>query len=61
MGTTSAAQHDTGSGPDKDRDGRGGRFGRIARSPLGWMLTGMVGVGLVSGLTATGPGRFIRE
>ncbi|MFB7247337.1 CPBP family intramembrane metalloprotease [Streptomyces populi] len=56
MGTTSAAQHDTGSGPDKDRDGRGGRFGRIARSPLGWMLTGMVGVGLVSGLTATGPG-----
>ncbi|OKJ88305.1 CPBP family intramembrane glutamic endopeptidase [Streptomyces sp. CB02400] len=26
------------------------------RSPLGWMLAGMVGVGLVSGLTATGPG-----
>jgi membrane protease YdiL (CAAX protease family) len=39
-----------------DRDGGGGRFGRIARSPLGWMLAGMVGVGLVSGLTATGPG-----
>ncbi|WP_081237671.1 CPBP family intramembrane glutamic endopeptidase [Streptomyces viridosporus] len=56
MGTTSATQHDTGSGLDKDRDGRGGRFGRIARSPLGWMLTGMVGVGLISGLTATGPG-----
>ncbi|GHE27373.1 hypothetical protein GCM10018781_79980 [Kitasatospora indigofera] len=64
MGTTSATPHDTpdetqhhtGSGPDQDRDGPGGRFGRIVRSPLGWMLTGTVGVGLVSGLTATGPG-----
>ncbi|MFD3484570.1 CPBP family intramembrane glutamic endopeptidase [Streptomyces sp. NPDC058665] len=59
MGATSATQHDTGSGPDKDRDvrgGRRGRLGRIARSPLGWMLIGMAGVGLVSGLTATGPG-----
>ncbi|MER5994750.1 CPBP family intramembrane glutamic endopeptidase [Streptomyces viridosporus] len=55
MGTTSATQHGTDSGPDKDRDG-GGRLGRIARSPLGWMLAGMVGVGLVSALTATGPG-----
>ncbi|MFE2934203.1 CPBP family intramembrane glutamic endopeptidase [Streptomyces sp. NPDC059278] len=53
MGTTAGAQHDTGSGLDK---GRGGRLGRVVRSPLGWMLTGMVGVGLVSGLTATGPG-----
>ncbi|MCG3039522.1 CPBP family intramembrane metalloprotease [Streptomyces sp. S1A] len=56
MGTTSAVRHRTGSGPDKDRDRGGGGFGRIVRSPLGWMLTGMVGVGLVSGLTATGPG-----
>lgn len=57
MGTTSATQHDTDSGPDKDRDGGGGAAaGRIARSPLGWMPVGMVGVGLVSGLTATGPG-----
>lgn len=56
MGTTSAIRHSAGSGPGKDRDGGGGRFGRIARSPLGWMLAGMVGVGLVSGLTATGPG-----
>ncbi|MFC9621838.1 CPBP family intramembrane glutamic endopeptidase [Streptomyces sp. NPDC056930] len=56
MGTTTTAQDDTDSGPDKDGGGRGGRFGRIVRSPLGWMLTGMVGVGLVSGLTATGPG-----
>ncbi|MFI5761199.1 lysostaphin resistance A-like protein [Streptomyces sp. NPDC051563] len=29
---------------------------RIARSPIGWLVTGVVGVGLVSGLTATGPG-----
>ncbi|MFF9221302.1 CPBP family intramembrane glutamic endopeptidase [Streptomyces viridosporus] len=55
MGTTSATQHATDSGPDKDRDS-GGRLGRIARSPLGWMLAGMAGVGLVSALTATGPG-----
>ncbi|MEV6018797.1 MULTISPECIES: CPBP family intramembrane glutamic endopeptidase [unclassified Streptomyces] len=56
MGTKPTAPHDTGSGLDDEKDGRGGRFGRIVRSPLGWMLTGMVGVGLVSGLTATGPG-----
>ncbi|WP_406840330.1 type II CAAX prenyl endopeptidase Rce1 family protein [Streptomyces sp. AHU1] len=34
----------------------GGRFGRICRSPLGWMLIGIVGVGAVSTATATGPG-----
>ncbi|MFD5521668.1 CPBP family intramembrane glutamic endopeptidase [Streptomyces sp. NPDC127066] len=56
MDTTPTASHDAGSGPDEEGDGRGGRFGRIVRSPLGWMLTGVVGVGLVSGLTATGPG-----
>ncbi|MCZ9351663.1 hypothetical protein NGM36_18055 [Streptomyces mutabilis] len=56
MGTTSAVRHSAGSGPGEDRDGGGGRFGRIVRSPLGWMLAGMVGVGLVPGLTATGPG-----
>ncbi|MGW7097519.1 CPBP family intramembrane glutamic endopeptidase [Streptomyces sp. NPDC054874] len=56
MGMTSAARQSTGSGPSRHRDGDGGRFGRIARHPLGWMLAGMVGVGLVSGLTATGPG-----
>ncbi|MGW0964888.1 CPBP family intramembrane glutamic endopeptidase [Streptomyces sp. NPDC002516] len=56
MGTKPTAPHGTGSGLDDENDGRGGRFGRIVRSPLGWMLTGMVGVGLVSGLTATGPG-----
>ncbi|WP_431986844.1 CPBP family intramembrane glutamic endopeptidase [Streptomyces griseoflavus] len=56
MGTTSAIRNSAGTGPGEDRDGGGGRFGRIARSPLGWMLAGMVGVGLVSALTATGPG-----
>ncbi|MFE0855153.1 CPBP family intramembrane glutamic endopeptidase [Streptomyces mutabilis] len=56
MGTTSAVRHSAGSGPGEDRDRGGGRFGRIVRMPLGWMLAGMVGVGLVSGLTATGPG-----
>ncbi|MFD8008397.1 CPBP family intramembrane glutamic endopeptidase [Streptomyces mirabilis] len=56
MSTPSAAQHEEGSRPDEDDGGRGGRLGRIVRAPLGWMLTGMVGVGLVSGLTATGPG-----
>ncbi|MER7695664.1 CPBP family intramembrane glutamic endopeptidase [Streptomyces sp. NPDC096095] len=56
MGTTSVTRHSAGSGPGKGRDGGDGRFGRIVRSPLGWMLAGMVGVGLVSGLTATGPG-----
>ncbi|MFE5375022.1 CPBP family intramembrane glutamic endopeptidase [Streptomyces mirabilis] len=56
MSTPSAAQHEEGSRPDEDGGGPGGRLGRIVRAPLGWMLTGMVGVGLVSGLTATGPG-----
>ncbi|MBK3576688.1 CPBP family intramembrane metalloprotease [Streptomyces sp. MBT65] len=61
MSTPSAAHDDAGSRPDEDEDGggrggRGGRLGRIVRAPLGWMLTGLVGVGLVSGLTATGPG-----
>ncbi|MFJ7496091.1 lysostaphin resistance A-like protein [Streptomyces sp. NPDC097727] len=56
MSTTSTTQHDADPGPDTGPAGRGSRFGRIVRSPLGWMLTGMAGVGLVSGLTATGPG-----
>ncbi|QJS99860.1 CPBP family intramembrane metalloprotease [Streptomyces asoensis] len=56
MSTPSAEQHDAGSRPDEDGGGRSGRLGLIVRAPLGWMLTGMVGVGLVSGLTATGPG-----
>ncbi|MEU0335973.1 CPBP family intramembrane glutamic endopeptidase [Streptomyces sp. NPDC006193] len=60
--STSTARHADGPGPDTvfhapdAPDARGGRLGRIVRSPLGWMLTGLVGVGLVSSLTATGPG-----
>ncbi|TKA12774.1 CPBP family intramembrane glutamic endopeptidase [Actinacidiphila oryziradicis] len=56
MGTIATAQHDAGSGLEKNHDGRGGRFRRMVRSPLGWMVTGIVGVGLVSDLTATAPG-----
>ncbi|MFB7945440.1 lysostaphin resistance A-like protein [Kitasatospora phosalacinea] len=46
----------TPEGGHADRGARDGRLGRAVRSPLGWMLTGTVGVGLVSGPTATGPG-----
>ncbi|MFJ8691660.1 CPBP family intramembrane glutamic endopeptidase [Streptomyces roseolilacinus] len=59
MSTASTARHAGDPGPDTGPDGhdaRGGRLDRTVRSPLGWMLTGLVGVGLVSGLTATGPG-----
>lgn len=57
MSTTPTTPHD--AGPDQHPSGSsqgGGRIGRIVRSPIGWMLTGIVGIGLVSGLTATGPG-----
>lgn len=59
MGKTDTAHQDPDPGPDKgigQDKGIGSRLGRIVRSPLGWMLTGMAGVGLISGLTATGPG-----
>ncbi|WP_307832133.1 CPBP family intramembrane glutamic endopeptidase [Prauserella cavernicola] len=32
-----------------------GRFGRVSRSPLGWMLVGIVGIVGVSALTSGGP------
>ncbi|GAA2112102.1 hypothetical protein GCM10009759_54570 [Kitasatospora saccharophila] len=38
------------------RGGPPGPVRRALRSPIGWMLTGAVGVTLVSGLTANGPG-----
>ncbi|MFJ3895924.1 lysostaphin resistance A-like protein [Streptomyces sp. NPDC090083] len=56
MSTPSAAHDEAGPRPDENGGGRGGRLGRIVRTPLGWALTGLVGVGLVSALTATGPG-----
>ncbi|MCX4803871.1 CPBP family intramembrane metalloprotease [Streptomyces sp. NBC_01214] len=56
MSTTSTAKHEADPGPDTEPVGRGGRFGRILRSPLGWTVTGLLGVGLVASVTATGPG-----
>lgn len=45
--------HDDGPG----RSGHGdGCLKRVVHSPLGWALTGLAGVGLVAGVTATGPG-----
>ncbi|QKW22374.1 CPBP family intramembrane metalloprotease [Kitasatospora sp. NA04385] len=56
-GTETGAETGAGRGGEHvEHVGRGGRVGRIVRSPLGWMLTGMAGVALVSALTATGPG-----
>jgi membrane protease YdiL (CAAX protease family) len=53
MSSTSTEVHDAGT----DRHVRGGgRLGRLARSPLGWAVTGFVGVTLVAGATATAPG-----
>ncbi|MGW2399714.1 CPBP family intramembrane glutamic endopeptidase [Kitasatospora sp. NPDC001664] len=42
--------------PATQLDAPSGRFGRLVRSPLGWMVTGVIGVGLVSAPTADGPG-----
>jgi membrane protease YdiL (CAAX protease family) len=39
----------------QDAPPRDGRMRRIARFPLVWMLIGLVGVGVVSSLTASGP------
>ncbi|GAA1017713.1 CAAX amino protease [Acrocarpospora pleiomorpha] len=44
MGTTPAERHE-----------RGGRLVRIVRSPLGWMLTGLVGIAAVSAVTGALP------
>ncbi|WP_229758483.1 CPBP family intramembrane glutamic endopeptidase [Peterkaempfera bronchialis] len=66
MHMPSATHHEAGhdrladvSGPSDATGpnvGRIGRIGRICRSPLGWMLIGIVGVGAVSAVTTTGPG-----
>ncbi|MFD7027238.1 CPBP family intramembrane glutamic endopeptidase [Streptomyces sp. NPDC059917] len=56
MDATSDTQHEPDSTPGRAPDERSGRLRRIVRSPLGWLLAGVVGVGLVSALTATGPG-----
>ncbi|MER7762408.1 CPBP family intramembrane glutamic endopeptidase [Streptomyces sp. NPDC097619] len=56
MDATSKTQPDIGSdtGPGADRRSR--CWARFTSSPLGRLVIGLVGIGLVSGLTATGPG-----
>ncbi|MER5757047.1 CPBP family intramembrane glutamic endopeptidase [Streptomyces sp. NPDC002088] len=69
MHTSSTTRHEAGHdrladvsgpsdacGPSGVSGPSGGRVGRICRSPLGWMLIGIAGVGAVSAATATGPG-----
>ncbi|MFC8720851.1 CPBP family intramembrane glutamic endopeptidase [Kitasatospora sp. NPDC057198] len=56
MGTTTTGQQGVGFEESKGEGGRPGRFGRLLRAPIGWMLTGAAGVALVSGVTANGPG-----
>ncbi|SCF59613.1 hypothetical protein GA0115254_10623 [Streptomyces sp. Ncost-T10-10d] len=57
MHTSSTTRHEAGHDRLSDVSGpSGGRVGRICRSPFGWMLIGIVGVGGVSAATATGPG-----
>ncbi|MFJ9342317.1 lysostaphin resistance A-like protein [Streptomyces sp. NPDC101733] len=53
MRESTTTQHREGSSPGRDGNGR---VRRMLRAPLGWMLIGLLGVGLVSGLTAEGPG-----
>ncbi|ACU76243.1 Abortive infection protein [Catenulispora acidiphila DSM 44928] len=56
MSTTDVRRDaDFDHGPVRSGPGRG-RWGRMVHSPLGWALAGLVGVGLVAGVTATGPG-----
>ncbi|MER5887168.1 CPBP family intramembrane glutamic endopeptidase [Streptomyces sp. NPDC001941] len=62
MSSSSAAPHETPSGPEPGsgasdaQAGPRGRLRRLARTPLGWAVCGMLGIGLVAALTATGPG-----
>jgi uncharacterized protein len=50
-------RRDTDHDDGPARSGRGdGRLKRAVHSPLGWALAGLAGVGLVAGVTATGPG-----
>lgn len=56
MGTTDV-RRDVGHDYGPVRSGYGeGRLKRAVRSPLGWGMAGLAGVGLVSAVTATGPG-----
>lgn len=56
MGTTDI-RDDTDLDDGSMRSGHGERrLKRAVHSPLGWALAGLLGVGLVAGVTATGPG-----
>jgi hypothetical protein len=55
--STTDVRRDTGHDDGPERSGRGdGRLKRAVHSPLGWALAGLAGVGLVAGVTGTGPG-----
>jgi hypothetical protein len=55
--TTSNIRGDAELDDRSARSDRGeGRLKRASHSPLGWALSGLLGVGLVAGLTANGPG-----
>ncbi|MFF3642040.1 CPBP family intramembrane glutamic endopeptidase [Streptomyces sp. NPDC002564] len=64
MSSSSADPHGTPPGPAeasaeasaKAKGGPRGRLGRIAHAQLGWVVCGLLGIGLVAGLTATAPG-----
>ncbi|MFD7794981.1 CPBP family intramembrane glutamic endopeptidase [Streptomyces sp. NPDC059759] len=53
--STQSAAGDNAPTPDPEQPSEG-RLGRLFRAPLGWMVAGLLGLGLVSGLTAAGPG-----
>jgi hypothetical protein len=55
--TTTDGRRDADLDEGPVRSGPGaGRLKRAVHSPLGWALAGLAGVGLVAGVTATGPG-----
>ncbi|MFJ7985729.1 lysostaphin resistance A-like protein [Streptomyces sp. NPDC096351] len=55
MRPSSAPVPSPSAGPEPDVTERS-RLQRIARSPLGWVGCGLVGLSLIAALTATGPG-----
>jgi membrane protease YdiL (CAAX protease family) len=55
--STTDVRRDTGRDDGPVRSGHGdGYLKRAVHSSLGWALAGLAGVGLVSGVTSTGPG-----
>ena len=55
--STTGVRRDTDHDDGPVRSGHGdGRLKRAVHSPLGWAVAGLAGVGLVAGVTASGPG-----